>query len=590
MTGPETPRDGAPTALSWLCHPSTLLALVVLVVNDHVLKSAFPGVVTGKVSDVAGLVLAPALVAVLLTLLVPRLPARAAALAGLVAVGAGFAVVKSSGYAAEVASSAWTALAGPSLVRADRTDLLTLPALGLAWWSWTRARQRPVRQRAVRLARMLVVLPPALLAVAATSAIYFPYALGTAMLDGKPAISLGSGYSTSDWPSSVSDGQWAVSDSAAATWRPATEAEQLRLSDQSGRRQACVPAEPHRCYRTVAGHLRVEQTDDAGASWRVAWEVSDARREELARRAPNPGNVDKHFASRDLIVYPAAGGGHEVLVANGRDGFLRRLPDGGWQRDGFLFEEGGSPAILWGDPPLLAGGGPVERQTDLLLAVALALILGFTVIVVAAHLAVRRGGGGPGWGRGGGLSMLLGVALLALVWRRDEDFASVLAVLTVVLPGGALTAVVLFAGARHWGATVRWCRRALGGFLLTVLLAGLPLIGWLYGIPLRTRFAVALALLATVPSLRLAVRAAALVDPSRARARRPRPLSVPYPPYAPPPYPPPMPYPPPPPYPATPQLSEPPIPPDPPGPPTLPLRPSVPDPPAGSGPDQADKG
>ena len=198
MTGSERPRDGAPTTLSWLCHPGTVFALVLLLVNDHVLKAAFPGLLTGKLSDVAGLVLAPPLVAVLLTLLVPRLPARAAAVAGLVAVGAGFAVVKSSGYAAELASSAWTVLAGPSLVRADWTDLLTLPALGLAWWSWTRSRRRPVRRRTARLVRMLVVLPPAVFAVAATSPIQYPYAVGTALLDGHPAVSVGMGYRRSD--------------------------------------------------------------------------------------------------------------------------------------------------------------------------------------------------------------------------------------------------------------------------------------------------------------------------------------------------------------------------------------------------------
>ncbi|MET7666636.1 hypothetical protein [Micromonospora luteifusca] len=542
MTGPETPRDGAPTTLAWLCHPVTLLALVVLVVNDHLLKAALPGLLTGKLSDVAGLVLAPPLVAVLLTLLVPRLPARAAALAGLVAVGAGFALVKTSGYAAELASSAWTVLAGPSLVRADRTDLLTLPALGLAWWSWTRSRRRPVRQRAARLVRLLVVLPPAVLAVAATSAIYYPYALGTTMLDGQPAISVGSGYSGQDWPTGPADGQWAVSGDAGVTWRSATETEQSRLSEQgAGHRQACVPAEPRRCYRAVAGHLRVEQSDDAGASWRVAWEVSDARREELARRSPNPGSIGRHFASRDLIVFPTASGGHEVLVANGRDGFLRRLPDGGWQRDGFLFEQGGS-AIAWSDPPRVDGGGPGERQTDLLLAVALALTLGFTVIVVAAHLAVRRNGGGHWWGFAGGLSMLFAVTALALLWQRDDDFLTVPTLLMVILPWGALTAIVLFVGARYGGATSRWAGWTLGGFLVTVLLTGLPLIGWLYGNPPRTRFAVALALLATVPGLLLAVRTAGLVDPARARGRQARP---PYPPYAPyPPYPPYAPYPP----------------------------------------------
>ncbi|MFG1868945.1 hypothetical protein [Micromonospora arborensis] len=211
MTGPETPHDGAPTTLSWLCHPATLLALVLLVVNDHLLKPALPGLLTGKLSDVAGLVLAPPLVAVLLTLLVPRLPARAAALVAVVAVGAGFAVVKSSGYAAELASSAWTALAGPSLVRADRTDLLTLPALGLAWWSWTRARRRPVRQRTARLVRLLVVLPPAVLAVAATSVVHYPYAVGTALLDGQPAVSVGSGYNDRSWPTEPAEGRWSVS-------------------------------------------------------------------------------------------------------------------------------------------------------------------------------------------------------------------------------------------------------------------------------------------------------------------------------------------------------------------------------------------
>ncbi|WP_433356265.1 hypothetical protein ACQPYV_04525 [Micromonospora saelicesensis] len=358
MTGSGTPQDGAPTTLSWLCHPATVFALVLLLVNDHVLKAAHPGLVTGKLSDVAGLVLAPPLVAVLLTLLVPRLPSRAAALAGLVAVGAGFAVVKSSGYAAELASSAWTVLAGPSLVRADWTDLLTLPALGLAWWSWTRSRRRPVRQRTARLVRLLVVLPPAVLAVAATSPVYYPYAVSTAMLDGSPAISVGSGYSNSDWPTSPLGGQWAVSEDGATTWRPVTEDEQRRLSRQEvGQQQACASDEPRRCYRIATGHLRVEESDDAGATWRVAWEVPDGQREELARRSPNPGDVQRHFASRDLIVYPHAGGGHEVLVANGRDGFLRRLPDGGWQRDGFIFEEG-RIRTSWGEPPHWAAADP----------------------------------------------------------------------------------------------------------------------------------------------------------------------------------------------------------------------------------------
>ncbi|GGO03030.1 hypothetical protein [Micromonospora parathelypteridis] len=532
MTGPGTPRDGAPTTLAWLCHPVTLLALVVLVVNDHLLKAALPGLLTGKLSDVAGLVLAPPLVAVLLTLLVPRWPARAAALAGLVAVGAGFALIKTSGYAAELASSAWTVLAGPSLVRADRTDLLTLPALGLAWWSWTRSRRRPVRERAARLVRLLVVLPPAVLAVAATSVIRYPYAVGTALLDGHPAVSFGSGYSGDTWPAGPADGAWSVSEDGGTTWRPATDSERERLDGQdSPRRQACVPDEPQRCYRVVTGHLRVEQSDDAGVTWRVTWEMPDRQREEMARRSPSPGDVRQHFASRELIVYPAASGGHEVLVANGRDGILHRRPDGEWQRDGFLVRTGPEDTH-WDDPPLLDGDGPIGRQTDLLLAVALALTLGVTVTVLAGHLAIRRGGGPRWWGVVGSGAMLVAAIVLAGVWEREDDSLTSDALLFVVLPMVVVTAVALIVRASYQGALTRWIGWVLTGLLLTVLLSGLPLAGWLVGNPPQSRVAVALALLATVPGVLLAIRIARLVDPARAYGGRyqPRP---PYPPYAP---------------------------------------------------------
>lgn len=42
-----------------LLHPVPLLALVTLVVNDHVLKQHYPGWITGKLSDIAGMVFFP---------------------------------------------------------------------------------------------------------------------------------------------------------------------------------------------------------------------------------------------------------------------------------------------------------------------------------------------------------------------------------------------------------------------------------------------------------------------------------------------------------------------------------------------------
>lgn len=44
-----------------ILHPVTLAAVGLLLVNDHVLKAAYPGVVTGKLSDIAGLAFFPLL-------------------------------------------------------------------------------------------------------------------------------------------------------------------------------------------------------------------------------------------------------------------------------------------------------------------------------------------------------------------------------------------------------------------------------------------------------------------------------------------------------------------------------------------------
>ncbi len=73
-----------------LVHPITLAALAVLVVNDHVLKAWWPGVITGKLSDVAGMILAP----VVLAALVERITGRRAPWGCVVAVAIVFALTK----------------------------------------------------------------------------------------------------------------------------------------------------------------------------------------------------------------------------------------------------------------------------------------------------------------------------------------------------------------------------------------------------------------------------------------------------------------------------------------------------------------
>ena len=110
-----------------------------------------------------------------------------------------------------------------------------------------------------------------------------------------------------------------------------------------------------------------------------------------------------------------------------------------------------------------------------------------------------------------------------------------MALLFLVLALGVLTTAAMIVRASYQGALPSWVGWVLLGLLFTALLAGLPLVGWLYGTPSRTRFAVALALLATVPGVLLATRIARLVDPARGFERRypPRPPYAPYPPHGP---------------------------------------------------------
>jgi hypothetical protein len=144
-----------------------LTALAVLILNDRVLKAAWPGFVTGKLSDVAGLVVTPLAIQALWEVglwaggrwVGPSMRGLGVAI---IAVGIGFAAVQvwqpaTDLYRWGLGAAQWPFLAlyallsgspspdvTPVQVVADAEDLLALPALGLTWWV---GRRRVARQR-----------------------------------------------------------------------------------------------------------------------------------------------------------------------------------------------------------------------------------------------------------------------------------------------------------------------------------------------------------------------------------------------------------------------------------------------------------
>ena len=116
-----------------IAHPICIAAIITLAVNDHYLKAAHPSWFTGKLSDVAGLVFFPALLAVL-----GKSTPRAVAIAA-IATGIVFALVKT--WVPATDAFRWTlgflqSPLHPYPVDAvtDPTDLVALPALATSFW------------------------------------------------------------------------------------------------------------------------------------------------------------------------------------------------------------------------------------------------------------------------------------------------------------------------------------------------------------------------------------------------------------------------------------------------------------------------
>lgn len=137
---------------SLVLSPGFLVALAMLVLNDHVLKSAFGNALTGKLSDVAG-------VAALALFLTSFRPKRRTAMH--VGVALAFMLWKSPLADAPLAS--WNALGIWPMARVlDYSDWLAVLVLPASWWYATRA--RPVQRIAAFKPATMVVASLAFMA------------------------------------------------------------------------------------------------------------------------------------------------------------------------------------------------------------------------------------------------------------------------------------------------------------------------------------------------------------------------------------------------------------------------------------------
>jgi hypothetical protein len=138
-----------------LLHPAFLASVVLLVVNDRVLKGAhvLPPAVTGKLSDVAGLIVAPVVLASLL-----RARSPSALLAVHAVVAAVFALTELSQSSADLFAAVLRAIGVTrATLVADPSDLWALAVLPLPYALLCRARA-PVTRAAPRISLAVALL------------------------------------------------------------------------------------------------------------------------------------------------------------------------------------------------------------------------------------------------------------------------------------------------------------------------------------------------------------------------------------------------------------------------------------------------
>jgi hypothetical protein len=187
-------REDAPPG-SVLLHPALLVSLVVLVLNDHVLKRVCPGVITGKLSDFAVVIVLPLFLHGVVELVLARalgrsLSSRAAdrwLLGSLLVSLLVFALPEfwqpaedayrfGLAYGQRPFRALWARLSGrelgplrPVRATADLTDLFAMPFAAIAYWAARRSPKRMTKHAATGAALLACALgsPQAALAASA---------------------------------------------------------------------------------------------------------------------------------------------------------------------------------------------------------------------------------------------------------------------------------------------------------------------------------------------------------------------------------------------------------------------------------------
>ena len=293
-------------ALLCLSHPVSVGAILVLLINDHLLRHLWPSWWTGKIGDIAWLIFAPLVVALVVSLVLPHRKQAVIALA-VASVAIVFAVGKTIPAVAEVITQSLTfVFHQPFQLIADSTDLIALPAELAAWFVWKTERQAGSKSRSS--SRWLWPVAAAFATIANMGMAHNGVICLTRQGDGVIAAQ--------------ADFETYTSMDGGLNW-------QASGPESPGSRPDCGLEEeiqtPQGLYRFTQQNIQLSVNN--GQTWvqEIAFRGEEPRYAYYDRFRPEgygarPGVFD--------ALYDEASG--NLVVAMGQDGILARTPDGTW--------------------------------------------------------------------------------------------------------------------------------------------------------------------------------------------------------------------------------------------------------------------
>jgi hypothetical protein len=345
-----------PSLLRSFRHPLVIFSILILLLNDHVLKATSPSWLTGKLSDFAGLFFFPFLAGVVIQAAAgfrrPRsvsapITSRRFLLAGILFTALMFAAIKTIPAANGFAVYSLSALFGmPVRIVRDPTDLLALAVLAPAWLLWRRI-------QAIQPSPVPGKLAYAALGLSALASLATAPCPSVASIQYLVAANNTLYASTPLYPQQPVQGAYISRDDGKTwTWENDIPAEvgQKFIQPVNLPFVLCDPTALQTCYR-IDGQPRVDESHDGGHTWQIAWEIP-ASREQYIQRAATRRTIGGQGCGKtpDLrtfdMLFTLEEGGSKLLVAMGNEGLLIHTAGAGWQRTEIAFYANGAKMLF----------------------------------------------------------------------------------------------------------------------------------------------------------------------------------------------------------------------------------------------------